>query len=245
MSDSMRLNKYLAHATGISRREADELIKQGRVTVNGRVVELGQQIAETDLLAVDGHTVANTTPSYTYLLLNKPIGYVCSRKRQGDSPTIYELLPERYHALKPVGRLDRDSSGLLLLTDDGDFAHRMTHPSFHKNKTYIVGLDKPLEPLHQQMISDYGVTLEDGASKFLVTNLEARDSRLEKTQTPPDSSLNTPTSYSYEVRMSEGRNRQIRRTFLALGYTVTKLHRTHFGNYSLNNLATGSFIKTK
>ncbi len=226
MSGSIRLNKYLAHVTGISRREADELIEQGRVTVNGRVVELGQQIAETDLLAVDGRTVANTTPSYTYLLLNKPIGYVCSRKRQGDSPTIYELLPERYHALKPVGRLDRDSSGLLLLTDDGDFAHHMTHPSFHKNKTYEATLDHALEPLHRQMISDYGVDLEDGKSQLHLERLVDGD----ETQ--------------WKILMHEGRNRQIRRTFLALGYTVTKLHRTHFGNYQLSDLKPSEFITT-
>lgn len=216
----MRLNKYLAHATGISRREADELIEQGRVLVNGKPAELGQPVAETDILAIDGKLVGNTSPNYTYLILNKPVGYVCSRKRQGESPTIYELLPQQYRPLKPVGRLDRDSSGLLLLTDDGDFAHRMTHPSFHKNKTYEVTLDKPLEPLHQQMISDYGVTLEDGVSKFLVTKI--RNSK-------------------FEIQMSEGRNRQIRRTFTALGYTVTRLHRTNFGNYSLGDLALGAF----
>lgn len=221
MPDSIRLNKYLAHATGISRREADELIEQGRVTVNGSVVELGQQIAETDLLALDGKSVTNAAPSYTYLMLNKPVGYVCSRKRQGDSPTIYELLPEKYHALKPVGRLDRDSSGLLLLTDDGDFAHRMTHPSFHKNKTYEVKLDHALEPLHRQMISDYGVDLEDGKSQLQLERLVDGD----ETQ--------------WKVLMHEGRNRQIRRTFAALGYTVTQLHRTHFGNYALGGLAPG------
>ena len=167
----MRLNKYLAHATGISRREADELIARGRVIINGRTAELGQQIAPTDLLSVDGKNLGNTTPDYTYLLLNKPVGYVCSRKRQGDSPTIYELLPERYRALKPVGRLDRDSSGLLILTNDGDFAHRMTHPSFHKNKTYEVALDQDLQPLHRQMISDYGVDLEDGKSQLQLERL--------------------------------------------------------------------------
>ncbi|TAH31831.1 rRNA pseudouridine synthase [Candidatus Saccharibacteria bacterium] len=214
----MRLNKYLAHATGISRREADELIEQGRVLVNGKPAELGQPVAETDILAIDGKLVGNTSPNYTYLILNKPVGYVCSRKRQGESPTIYELLPEQYRTLKPVGRLDRDSSGLLLLTDDGDFAHRMTHPSFHKNKTYEVTLDKPLEPLHQQMISDYGVTLEDGVSKFLVTKI--RNSK-------------------FEIQMSEGRNRQIRRTFAALGYTVTRLHRTTFGTFRLEELEEG------
>ncbi len=221
MNDPIRLNKYLAHATGISRREADNLIERGRVSVNGKPAELGHQIHETDLLSIDGRPVQNTTPGYTYLMLNKPVGYVCSRRAQGESPTIYDLLPEIYRTLKPVGRLDRDSSGLLLLTDDGDFAHQMTHPSFHKNKTYEVALDHALEPLHRQMISDYGVNLEDGKSQL---QLERR-SEGNETQ--------------WRVVMHEGRNRQIRRTFTALGYDVQKLHRTHFGNYNLGGLTPG------
>ena len=226
MSTLMRLNKYLAHATGISRREADDLIEQGRVSVNGRAVELGSQIAETDLLAIDGKPVTNATPTYTYLLLNKPVGYLCSRKSQGGDPTIYQLLPPMYHLLKPVGRLDRDSSGLLLLTDDGDFAHRMTHPSFHKNKTYEVALDHDLAPLHRQMISDIGVDLEDGKSQLQLERLIDGD----ETQ--------------WKVIMHEGRNRQIRRTLLALGYTVTRLHRTQFGNYSVQTLKQGEYAPT-
>ncbi|HAC55868.1 TPA: ribosomal large subunit pseudouridine synthase B, partial [Candidatus Saccharibacteria bacterium] len=151
----------------------------------------------------------------TYLLLNKPVGYVCSRRRQGDTPTIYELLNPDQQRLKAVGRLDRDSSGILLLTDDGDFAHQMTHPSFAKRKVYEIKLDRDLEPLHQQMINDYGVTLEDGQSKLQLERL-SEDER-----------------WSWRVVMSEGRNRQIRRTFAALGYTVTRLHRTAFGPYTL------------
>lgn len=227
MSDRTRLNKFLAHTTGISRREADMLIEQGRVSVNGRPAELGAQLSEHDLLAVDGKPVSTQPTSYTYLLFNKPVGYVCSRRAQGDHPTIYELLPAKYHSLKPVGRLDRDSSGLLLLTDDGDFAFRMTHPSFHKNKTYEVLLDKPLEPLHRQMISDYGVDLEDGKSQLQLERLYEGSER------------------EWKVLMHEGRNRQIRRTFAALGYTVTRLHRTHFGNYALDSLRPGKYLETQ
>ena len=226
MSDSIRLNKYLAHATGISRREADALIEQGRVSVNGRPAELGSHITTSDLLAIDSKPVINSKPTYTYLLLNKPTGYVCSRRAQGDSPTIYELLPERYRLLKPVGRLDCESSGLLLLTDDGDFAHRMTHPSFHKNKTYEVTLDQPLQPLHRQMISDHGIDLEDGKSQLHLERLHEGDET------------------HWKVIMHEGRNRQIRRTFAALGYTVTTLHRTQFGNYSLDEIKKGEHTLT-
>lgn len=222
MTDKLtRLNKYLAFQLGISRREADDLIEGGRVTINGVVAELGSQIDETTHVTVNGDPVDGVR-NYQYLLLNKPIGYVCSRRKQGDNETIYALLPEELHHLKPVGRLDKDSSGLLLLTNDGDFAHTMTHPSFHKVKVYEVGLDHALEPLHQQMISDYGVMLEDGKSQFLVEKEES----------------------GYKITMHEGRNRQIRRTFAALGYRVTSLHRTNFGNYSLGDINSGEFETT-
>lgn len=220
---SMRINKYLAHATGMSRRQADEAVAAGRVTIDGLTAEMGAHVAANTSVALDG-TPVGAQQAYTYILLHKPTNYVCSRRRQGNTPTIYELLPPEYQALKPVGRLDKDSSGLILLTDDGDFAHRMTHPKFIKTKIYEVTLSKPLEPLHQQMISDYGITLEDGVSKFTVERLgQGEDNK------------------RYQVTMHEGRNRQIRRTFGSLGYAVKKLHRISFGNYSLGDIKTGEF----
>ncbi len=223
MSDdtSQRLNKYLALHLGISRREADLHIEKGRVTVNGATAVIGSRVHADDTVCIDGTPISGAT-ALIYIALNKPVGYVCSRKRQGDSPTIYELLPEHYHALKPVGRLDKDSSGLILLSNDGDFAQRMTHPRYTKVKRYEVALDAPLEPLHQQMINDFGINLDDGKSKLILE--KKADDRLE-----------------WIVIMSEGRNRQIRRTFAALGYTVTALHRTNFGNYSLGDLAPGGY----
>ena len=223
MVDSTRLNKFIAHHAGLSRREADAAIEQGRVRVNAAIAILGTQVKPTDIVELDGVKVA-AVHRYSYLLLNKPVGYVCSRRNQGDAPTIYSLLPEKYHALKTVGRLDRDSSGLILLTDDGDFAHHMTHPKFVKTKLYHVTLDHPLEPLHMQMISDHGIALEDG-----------------KIQLPIANSHIPNATHAYEVRMSEGRNRQIRRTFSALGYTVTSLHRISFGPYTLTNEKPGEF----
>lgn len=220
-TETTRLNKHLALQLGISRREADELIEQGKVYINDTPATLGARITASDAVIVKGKEVT-TQQEKQYLLIHKPIGYVCSRKRQGDAPTIYELLPKELHQLKPVGRLDKDSSGLLLLTNDGDFAHRMTHPSFHKTKTYEVVLHKPLQPLHQQMISDYGISLEDGPSKLLLEHIN--DERT-----------------AWRVMMHEGRNRQIRRTFAALDYTVTQLHRTHFGNYQLHDLGAGQY----
>lgn len=220
---STRLNKYLALQLGISRREADELIEKERVTLNSQTATLGARFNVGDDVTVNGKPLASETASLVYLMLHKPAGYVCSRKQQGDSPTIYELLPTEYHHLKPVGRLDRDSSGLILLSNDGDFAFRMTHPSFSKTKLYDVTLDTDLAPLHQQMISDFGVTLEDGPSQLHLTRESDGDRR------------------RWQVAMSEGRNRQIRRTFASLGYTVTKLHRTNFGNYSLGDIKKGEY----
>ena len=186
--------------------------------MNDKKAVLGAHIDKNDKVCYNNKTIPFDT-DFLYLAFNKPVGYVCSRRAQGSAPTLYELLPEKYHHLKTVGRLDKDSSGLILLTNDGDFAFQMTHPKFRKNKIYEVELNKPLEPLHQQMISDFGVILEDGPSKFTVIH----------------------DNDKYTVILSEGRNRQIRRTFAALGYNVKKLHRTQFGKYELNHLASGKY----
>lgn len=221
---SERLNKFLAFHQGISRREADTLIEQAKVTINGITANLGARVAPVDTVQIDGTPIIHRD-AYTYIALHKPIGYVCSRKQQGDTPTIYSILPTAFHHLKPIGRLDKDSSGIILLSDDGDFAYKMTHPKFYKKKVYEVELDHDLEPLHQQMISDYGVELHDGTSKFSLERLSDDDRS------------------RWRITMSEGRNRQIRRTFGALGYTVTDLHRTLFGNYSLGDIKSGDYKK--
>lgn len=218
---SIRLNKFLAERLGVSRREADELIAAGKVRIDGKPAILGARIDNTSKVWYNGNIIPYRT-DYLYIAMNKPVGYVCSRRAQGPAPTIYDLLPAKYRKLKTVGRLDKDSSGLILLTNDGDFAYRMTHPKFHKEKIYEVELDHPLAPLHQQMISDYGVMLDDGPSKFTII-------------TSSDSVEHT----HFTVILSEGRNRQIRRTFAALGYCVVALHRTHFGPYQLSGLAPG------
>jgi len=201
------------------------LISKGKVLIDNMPIALGARVEEGQTVTVSGKPVAQKE-NYSYIALNKPRGYVSSRKQQGENPTLYSLLPKEYHALKPVGRLDKDSSGLLLLTDDGDFAFQMTHPKFYKVKTYEVSLSTPLEPLHQQMISDFGIQLEDGPSKL---SLERKDE----------------SRKNWTVTMHEGRNRQIRRTFAALGYEVTILHRTSFGNYALNELESGAFQSVK
>lgn len=218
----LRLNKFLATNLGVSRREADNLISAGKVLVNKKPAEIGARVEDDDEVVVDGRVISSV--SLIYLALNKPAGYVCSRKRQGDTPTMYELLPEKYQSLKSVGRLDKDSSGLILLTNDGDFAFQMTHPKFVKTKIYEARIDRALEPLHQQMIADFGVQLPDGRSQLGLEKLD--DDRT-----------------FWRITMSEGRNRQIRRTFEALGYKVTALHRTNFGRYELSGLESGKYIE--
>lgn len=221
----MRLNKFLALATGMGRRPADQAVAAGRVHVNGQIATVGQEVGPSDKVTLDGQPLVAQEQTLTTLILNKPTGYVVSRNGQG-SKTIYELLPAEYHHLKPVGRLDKDSSGLLLLTNDGQLAHELTHPSRQKQKIYEVTLDKPLAPLHRQMIADYGVMLDDGPSKFQLERLQSDDET------------------RWRICMHEGRNRQIRRTFAALGYTVMHLHRTQFGSYTLNGLAPGGYAAT-
>ena len=220
-----RLNKHLALQLGVSRREADNLIEEGIVTINGTPATLGARFSDGDIIAVNGKDIKNDT-AYEYIVLHKPVGYVCSRRQQGDTPTIYELLPQKYHHLKPVGRLDRESSGIILLSNDGNFAFTMTHPKFAKTKIYNVRLEDELAPLHQQMINDHGIQLEDGSSTLQLERMNDTDRK------------------SWIITMKEGRNRQIRRTFGALGYTVAKLHRTNFGNYSLGDIKVGEFEVT-
>ena len=282
MNQQLRLNKFLAERLGVSRREADELIAAGKITVDGKPAVIGNKIDSKSKVCYNNKTIPFDT-EFIYLAFNKPVGYVCSRHAQGQAPTIYEILPKKYHKLKTVGRLDKDSSGLILLTNDGDFAYQMTHPKFHKEKVYEVELDKPLEPLHQQMISDFGVILDDGPSKFMIMRKEesnllsgafrsaaARElarsprgddaTKREKSELARISERGSDVSKDgrerrgarknglapiYTVILTEGRNRQIRRTFAALGYKVTKLHRTNFGKYELSGLKSGKCVIIK
>lgn len=222
-----RLNKFLALQLGISRRQADELIEKGRISINGKTAQLGERFKEGDEIKLGEKIISKTREEKKYVIFNKPRGYVCSRKKQGENETIYAILPKEFSVLKPVGRLDKDSSGILLLTNDGDFAFQMTHPKFRKVKEYLVSLDTPLQPIHQQMIADFGINLPDGKSQLGLERLD--DSRK-----------------NWKVIMSEGRNRQIRRTFSAIGYEVKELHRIVFGSYILpKDLNFGDFRKVE
>lgn len=212
----MRINRYIALSTGMSRRAADKLIASGRIKINNQIAIMGIDVKPADKIILDNTPI--TLPNKTLtIMLNKPTGYVCSRDGQG-SKTIYDLLPKDLHNLKPVGRLDKDSSGLLIMTNDGELANKLTHPSSKKEKVYEVILDRSLTNVDIAKIRS-GILLEDGISKF---DKVFRISALE-----------------FRVTLHEGRNRQIRRTFSALGYNVTKLHRTNFGEYQLGLLQLG------
>lgn len=219
MREPIRLNKHLAQVLGISRREADDKIAKKSVTVNDQIAVLGTIISpDQDHVVVDGVEIEKVQKQYTYILLNKPVGYICSRKKQGETETIYKLIPANYYPLKVAGRLDKDSCGLLLLTDDGDTIFQLTHPRFGKEKKYSVSIDRPLSVADQEKLN-HGVVLDDGTSNLTVTQPSANE-----------------LPNTYQVIMKEGRNRQIRRTFQALGYSVIHLERTHFGPYSLAQL---------
>lgn len=201
----------------MSRRAADKAIVNGRVSVNEELAHVGAQIQPEDIISLDGKTISPSVELKT-VVLHKPTGYICSRDGQG-SKTIYDLLPKALHHLKPVGRLDKNSSGLLLLTNDGQLAQQLTHPSFSKNKIYKVTLRKDLDKKDQDQI-EKGVNLEDGISKLQLNGKHTQ----------------------WTVTMQEGRNRQIRRTFEKLGYDVIKLHRVQFGTYKLELLPEGEHI---
>jgi 23S rRNA pseudouridine2605 synthase len=215
----VRLNQFIAHATGSSRRQADGLIAAGRVRVDGAVAGLGVTVGVGDRVELDGRLLQ--LPTYRTIMLHKPAGYVTSRQQQGKTPTIYALLPPELHELKPVVRLDRESSGLLLLTNDGRLAQQLQHPSFGKWKRYEVDLNRSLSR-GDQIALEQGVELEDGSSRLQVASL-------------------SPDRRTVVVRLQEGRNRQIRRTLGALGYRVVRLHRSDFGRLALGELPAGQW----
>jgi len=216
----MRINKYISERLSISRRKADKLIVGGQVTVNSTLAQPGQLITESDIVLLDNKALPYA-PKRTTIMLNKPVGYVCSKDGQGSN-TIYDILPAKYQSLNPVGRLDKDSSGLLLLTNDGSLHQKLTHPSYQKEKIYHVSLNKALGNEDIKRI-EQGIELDDGISKLSL-----------KTE--------NPNSKVWAVTMHEGRNRQIRRTFEKAGYKVIHLHRTNFGNFKLGELHSGDYL---
>jgi len=214
----MRLNQYLARHTVLSRRSADEAIENGKVEVNGQIATVGQSVNEADTVTLDGKSIV---PRGTItIMLHKPVKTICSTKQQGNVPTVYSLLPEALQHLSYIGRLDKDTSGLLIMSNDGELIQRVTHPSHQADKQYEVQVDKVLDPQDLAQLQQ-GVMLKDGLSKFRMHG-KGRD---------------------WIVTIHEGRNRQIRRTFEALGYEVTKLHRSKIGNLELGDLEAGKYTE--
>ena len=219
----IRLNKFLANAGVCSRREADEFIQAGVVTVNGQVVtELGTKVLRTD--EVKFHDAPVTLEKKVYVLLNKPKDYVTTSDDPQQRKTVMDLVkgacPERIY---PVGRLDRNTTGVLLLTNDGDLASKLTHPKFLKKKIYHVHLDKNVTAYDMQQIAQ-GITLEDGDIK--ADDIQYAD--------PVDKK-------QVGIEIHSGKNRIVRRIFESLGYKVTKLDRVQFAGLTKKNLRRGDW----
>ncbi|MFP4635906.1 MAG: pseudouridine synthase [Nitriliruptoraceae bacterium] len=218
-----RVQKALAAAGVASRRASEELIAQGRVTVNGRVVELGARCdPASDVVEVDGERVS-VDPELVYLLLNKPRGVVTTTDDPQGRPTVTDLveLPQR---LYPVGRLDQDTEGLLLLTNDGELTNRLTHPSYEVERVYVALVPGPVRKKALAQLRE-GVELEDGL---------ARAKRVRVLETQRSKAL-------LEVVMTEGRKREVRRMLGALGLTVERLARVSFGGVELGDLRQGNW----
>jgi 23S rRNA pseudouridine2605 synthase len=222
-NEPLRLNKFLANAGLCSRREADEFIQAGDVTVNGEVVtELGTKVLRSDEVKFRDQPVI--LEKKVYVLLNKPKNYVTTSDDPQERKTVMDLVkdacPERIY---PVGRLDRNTTGVLLLTNDGDMASKLTHPKFLKKKVYHVFLDKDITVEDLQKIAE-GIELEDG--EIHADAVEYADER-DKSQVG--------------IEIHSGRNRIVRRIFEALGYRVTRLDRVLFAGLTKKNLRRGDW----
>ena len=219
----MRINKYIAHAGVASRRKAEELIKQGLVTLNGQVVtELATTVKSGDRVEVEGQPIYNEEK--VYYLLNKPRGVISSVRDDKGRQTVVDLLPEVKERVYPVGRLDWDTSGLLILTNDGDFTDKMLHPRHEIDKVYVArvkGLASKdnLRPLTKGIVID-GKKTQPARYRIVKTDREKNRSVVELT-------------------IHEGRNHQVKKMFEAVGLMVDKLSRTRFGTLDLSGLNSG------
>ncbi|USQ03759.1 pseudouridine synthase [Aquirufa antheringensis] len=221
-SDVIRLNRYIANAGICSRRDADKLIEAGEIKVNNKVVtEMGYQVNPTDIVKYGNRKLNREKP--VYLLLNKPKDFLTTTEDPNDRKTVMELVKNATESrIYPVGRLDRNTTGLLLITNDGELADKLTHPSNEIEKIYQAELDKPLTDEDFEKIKE-GLTLEDGEIKV------------------DDLAKVTPDGYVIGVKIHSGKNRIVRRIFEHLGYEVTKLDRTTFAGLTKKDLPRGSW----
>jgi 23S rRNA pseudouridine2605 synthase len=220
----MPLNKFIAHAGIAARRDAAELVKKGLVKVNGKLItEPGFKVSSQDNILVNGKKIA-LAKNLVYILLNKPKDYITTTEDERGRKTVLELIrratPERVY---PVGRLDRNTSGVLLFTNDGELAQKLTHPSHEIKKVYHVSLDRPLEKRDFEQIQR-GVTLEDGPA---IVDVLAFPDVKDRSQVG--------------LELHSGRNRIVRRIFESLGYTVKQLDRVMFAGLTKKNLERGKW----
>ena len=219
--DTIRLNKYIANSGICSRREADELITQGLVEVNGKVVtEMGYQVQKTDRVVFDGQSIIPEKP--VYVLLNKPKGYISTTKDEKARKTVMDLVANASpYRLFPVGRLDRQTTGLILLTNDGHLTKKLTHPSFGVKKIYHVTLDRKLSVEDLRTIAD-GVRLEEGVAEVdSISYIEGK----------PKNEIG--------IEIHIGWNRVVRRIFKKMGYEVEALDRVIFAGLTKKNIKRG------
>ncbi|MBP1838932.1 23S rRNA pseudouridine(2604) synthase RluF [Formosa algae] len=207
-----RINKYLSEVGYCSRRAADKLIDAGRVTINGVVPEMGTKVSSTDVVAVDGEAVVNTKKDFVYLAFNKPVGIVCTTDTRVEKDNIIDYInyPKR---IFPIGRLDKPSEGLILLTDDGDIVNKILRASNNHEKEYIVTVDKPISQTFIERMSN-GVPILDRVTKKC---------KVEKLGT-----------YEFKIILTQGLNRQIRRMCEYLTYEVQALKRVRIMNIKLD-----------
>ncbi|MBO4360268.1 MAG: rRNA pseudouridine synthase [Eubacteriaceae bacterium] len=221
----MRINKYIALCGVASRRKADELIQKGAVSVNGaRITEPGLDVdPERDIVTVRGKEI-RPQEEKVYYMLNKPVGVISAAKADHGETTVLDLIDDTGHRLYPVGRLDKDSEGLIFITNDGDFAYKLTHPKFNKGKRYLALLTGEVDEKDLRKLTR-GVMLEDGPASANFVRLD----RLVKGNS------------RVEIVISEGRNRQIRRMCEIIGHPVISLKRTEEAGIPLGNLKSGTY----
>ena len=229
----MRINKYIAQSGFCSRRKADEYVLMGRVKVNGVVIkELGWEIRTKDKVTIDDKIIR--AEKLEYYKFYKPAGYITTKSDEKGRKTIYNLIPKEYHHLNPVGRLDKDSSGLIILTNDGNLQYELTHPSIKVAKTYIVKVDGVLDNQKLQKLTD-GIEIENDKKEKKIAYCDWAIIEQGKDYT------------IFEIILYQGLNRQIRKMFEFLGYNVLNLKRIRHANIGLEGLKKGQIkvIKPK
>lgn len=219
----MRINKYLAESGVASRRASDTLIEEKRVLINGKTATLGSEVEEGDTVTVDG-SIVRPVKKYSYYMLNKPKGYVTTVKDDKGRKTVMDLLPKKGDRLYPVGRLDYDTEGLLIITNDGELAQRLTHPVNEVPKTYVAKIE--------------GVLTENMLAR-LRGGVEVDGVRTKKSAVRIVDETKTETKVS--VTITEGRNRQVRKMFEAVGKEVIFLKRVKIGDLALRGLNRGEY----